>query len=86
MATVIQILLLCVVPVYHMPLFSNFIKKATSIQVFFCELCKIFKNTFFTKHLQETTSEWVVITAITKGSLFPAITYIWRNNLLIKRK
>ena len=26
---------------------SNFIKKETVTQVFFCEFCKIFKNTFF---------------------------------------
>ena len=27
-------------------------------QVFFCKFCKIFKSTFFTDHLQTTTSEW----------------------------
>ena len=29
----------------------NFIKNKTLAQVFFCELCEIFKNTFFTEHL-----------------------------------
>ena len=30
----------------------NFIKKETLVQVFFCEFCEIFKNTFFIKHLR----------------------------------
>ena len=34
----------------------NFIKKETLSQVFSCEFCEIFKNTFFTKHLWETAS------------------------------
>ena len=34
----------------------NFIKE-TPAQVFFCEYCEIFKNTFFTEHLRETASE-----------------------------
>ena len=29
----------------------NFIKKETLAQVFSCEFCEIFKNTFFTEHL-----------------------------------
>ena len=29
----------------------NFIQKDTLAQVFSCEFCKIFKNTFFTEHL-----------------------------------
>ena len=35
----------------------NFIKKETHAQVFSCEFCEIFKNTFFREHLQETASE-----------------------------
>ena len=35
---------------------KNFIKKETLAQVFSCELCKIFKNTFFTEHLRTTAS------------------------------
>ena len=38
------------------PQTSNFIKKETLAQVFSCEFCKIFKNTFFTDHLWETAS------------------------------
>ena len=30
----------------------NFIKKETLAQVFPCEFCEIFKNTFFTEHLR----------------------------------
>ena len=36
---------------------SNFIKKETPTQVFFCEFYKIFKNTFFTEHLRATAFE-----------------------------
>ena len=35
----------------------NFIKKETLGQVFSCELCEIFKKTFFTEHLQATASD-----------------------------
>ena len=35
----------------------NFIKKETLAQMSSCELCKIFKNTFFTEHLRATPSE-----------------------------
>ena len=31
--------------------------KETPTQVFPCEYCEIFKNTFFTDHLQETASK-----------------------------
>ena len=34
----------------------TFLKKETLAQVFSCEFCKIFKNTFFTKHLRTTAS------------------------------
>ena len=34
----------------------NFIKKETLAQVFSCEFCEIFKNTFFTGHLRATAS------------------------------
>ena len=30
----------------------NFIKKETLAQVFSCEFCEIFKNTFLTEHLR----------------------------------
>ena len=35
----------------------NFIKKETLAQMFSCEFCEIFKNTFFTEHLWTTASE-----------------------------
>ena len=34
----------------------NFINKETLAQVFSCEFCEIFKNTFFTEHLRTTAS------------------------------
>ena len=36
---------------------GNFTKKETLTQVFFCEFCKIFKNTFFTDHPLATASD-----------------------------
>ena len=38
------------------PQACNFIKKETLAQVFSCEFCKIFKNTFFTEQLWTTDS------------------------------
>ena len=35
----------------------NFNKKETLTQVFSFEFCEIFKNTFFTEHLQTTASK-----------------------------
>ena len=35
---------------------NSFTKKETLAQVFSCEFCEISKNTFFTEHLQTTTS------------------------------
>ena len=32
-------------------------KKETLAQVFFCEFCEIFMNTFFTEHFRATASE-----------------------------
>ena len=36
----------------------NFIKKETLAQVFSCQFCEIFKNTFFTEYLQTTASNF----------------------------
>ena len=36
---------------------GNFIKQETLTQVFSCEFCEIFKNTFFSEHLWTTASE-----------------------------
>ena len=35
---------------------SNFIKNEATTQVFSCEICEIFKNTYFKEHLQMTAS------------------------------
>ena len=40
-----------------MPEACNFIKKDTLAQVFFCEFCEIFKNTFFTEYIWMTASD-----------------------------
>ena len=40
-----------------MPEACNFIKKDTLAQVFFCEFCAIFKNTFFTEYIWMTASD-----------------------------
>ena len=37
-------------------------------QVFYCEFCEIFKNTFFTEHLCTTTSEFVIEMLIFRSS------------------
>ena len=36
----------------------NFIKKEIVAQVFSCEFCEIFKNTFFIEHLWMTASDY----------------------------
>ena len=38
----------------------NFIKNETLVQVFSCEVCKIFINTYFTAHFQTTVSTYAV--------------------------
>ena len=35
----------------------NFIKKETLAQVYSCEFCETFKNTFFREHLRKAASE-----------------------------
>ena len=42
--------------VFLRPQACNFIKKKTLTQVFSCELCKIFKSTFFTENLRAIAS------------------------------
>ena len=39
---------------------GNLIQKEILTQVFFCEYSEIFKNTFFTEHLQATSSRLYV--------------------------
>ena len=38
----------------------NFIKKEALAQVFPCEFCEISKNTFFTEHLWEVASDYLI--------------------------
>ena len=38
----------------------NFIKKETLAEVFFCELCEISKNTFFTEHLRRRLLQLII--------------------------
>ena len=40
-----------------MPEACNFIKKDTLAQVFSCEFCEIFKNTFLTEYIWMTASD-----------------------------
>ena len=42
----------------------NIVKRETPAQVFSCEFCKIFKNTFFTEHLQMAASVLPLLTCI----------------------
>ena len=37
---------------------SNFIKKETTTQIFSCEICEIFKNTYIQKYLLTTISDF----------------------------
>ena len=46
----------------------NFIKKETLAQVFSCEFCEIFKNTFSTEHLWTTASVMKTCTHSTQSS------------------
>ena len=41
----------------------NFIKKETPTQVFSCEFCEFFNNTYFIKHLRTAGSEMIQETA-----------------------
>ena len=41
------------------PQACKFIKKETLAQVFSCDFCEVFKNTFFTEHLWTTASEYL---------------------------
>ena len=43
-------------PATSLQLACNFIKKGTLTQVFSCEFCEIFKNTFFKEYLLKTVS------------------------------
>ena len=40
---------------------SDFIKNETLVQVFSCEFCESFKNTFFTEHIRATASIYFIL-------------------------
>ena len=44
--------------------FNKVAEKETLAQVFSCEFCKIFKNTFFTEHLRTTASVTLIKAAV----------------------
>ena len=45
---------------FFKPKACNFIKKETPAQMFSCEFCEIFRNTFFTEHLWKTASIFLI--------------------------
>ena len=45
---------------------SNFIKER--LQVFSCEYCEIFKNTYFEKHLRTAASTYTIVTCSQKNN------------------
>ena len=55
----------------------NFIKKETLVQVFSCEFCEIFKDTFFTEYFWTTAS---IHLEIHLKSVFPAVIYLLKVN------
>ena len=46
----------------------------TPTQVFYCEFCETFKNTYFEKYLRTTTSVFFIIS--TEGNLGPCRTFM----------
>ena len=66
----------------HMqPEACNFIKKETLAQVFFCELCKILKNIFFTEHHRKTAS----LLKMVKSDTWHGLIYLWWVNAWTKK-
>ena len=58
----------------------NFIKKEILAQVFSCEFCEMFKNTFFTEHLRTTVSvprEFSFFCSETKLLAFNILHKLW---------
>ena len=58
----------------------NFIKKETLAQMFSCEFCEIFKNTFFAKCLQTTASIslWSIKKILFKGQFKISASVSWQ--------
>ena len=61
------------VSVSRKPQACSFIKKETLTQVFSCEFCKNFKNTFLTEYLRETSS--VIKKSMLKNFIFVQCNY-----------
>ena len=61
------------VSVSRKPQACSFIKKETLTQVFSCEFCKNFKNTFLTEYLRETSS--VMKKSMLKNFIFVQCNY-----------
>ena len=61
-------------------------QKETPVQVFSCELCDIFKNTFFAKHLRATASARCFLTTITLFVTGILLQLHKLNNLLNKQQ
>ena len=61
----------------------NFIKKETLAQVFSCEFCEIFKNTFFTEHLRLTAfgNDLLLFWFILRGYILLILKYSQVNDL-----
>ena len=66
----------------------NFIKKESLAQVFSCEFCEFFKNTFFTEHLRVTASETELLSELSFSWNFlcshktlPTIWSSWGKNI-----
>ena len=43
---------------------ATLLKKESLAQVFSCEFCQIFKNTFFTEHLRKTNSSTQLLISV----------------------
>ena len=63
-------------------LFLNFVLKETPIQMFSCEFCELFKNTYFAEDLQTAGYETLV-----RGSLFNKVSSLmaWRPLAVLER-
>ena len=63
-------------------LFLNFVLKETPIQMFSCEFCELFKNTYFVEDLQTAGYETLV-----RGSLFNKVSSLtaWRPLTVLER-
>ena len=61
---------------------ENFFKEETLAQVFSCEFCKNFKNTFFVEHLWTTASRLTICQSLKSLTIFikNSIIVIWEDS------